>query len=195
MSARSSLVRDLRRRAAPKPAPERCDLCGNEIPPDHRHMLHVEERTIACTCEPCRALFAGDGPWRPTGTRVLVLDDLALPDELWARFRIPIGLAFFLVGRNGAVALYPSPAGATESELELEAWDELVRANPVLVTLEPEVEALVVDRIAEPARHALVPVDECYRLVGAIRVAWQGISGGPAVGAAIDGFFAGLEAR
>ncbi len=43
-------------------------------------------------------------------------------------------------------AYYPSPMGATESLLRLEAWKELEAANPVLATLEPDVEALLVDR-------------------------------------------------
>ena len=55
------------------------------------------------------------------------LDDFVLDDNVWAKFQIPIGLAFFLLRERGqgVVALYPSPAGATESELHLAAWDEL----------------------------------------------------------------------
>ena len=107
------------------PASETCDLCGNEIPPDHRHVLQLTERRILCVCESCLALRSGDPELRPSGTRVVWLDDFELSDELWARFQIPIGLAFFL--RDSAagrvVALYPSPAGATESELDLDAWE------------------------------------------------------------------------
>ena len=50
------------------------------------------------------------------------LPDLDMsPDERWAGFGIPIGLAFFMrtTVAGGVVALYPSPAGATESELDL----------------------------------------------------------------------------
>jgi Family of unknown function (DUF5947) len=201
MNARGSLVRELRKRAssrtvAPAEQPERCDLCGLEIPPEHRHLLHVEERRIACVCETCRALLQGDSPWRPTGTRSVWLEDFALSDEVWARFGIPIGLAFFLVrASGGVVALYPSPAAATESELDLEAWDALVAANPPLTTLEPEVEGLIVNRLAEPHQHALAPIDECYRLVGLIKAAWQGISGGPNVEAAVESFFAELRTK
>jgi hypothetical protein len=42
------------------------------------------------------------------------------------------------------VAVYPGPAGATESELPLQAWDEVVAANPALATMEPDVEAVLV---------------------------------------------------
>jgi hypothetical protein len=197
---KGSLVHELRKRAAartrPHERPEHCDLCGTEIPADHRHLLHLEERRIACTCETCRALLGGDSPWRPTGTRTLWLDDLVLSEATWLRFAIPIGLAFFLVRSSGdVVALYPSPAGATESELDLDAWAEVVSANPPLQDLEPEIEGLVVNRLVEPHRHAVAPIDECYRLVGLVKAAWQGISGGPTVGAAVESFFAELELK
>ena len=135
---------------APPAAPEeRCDLCSVSIPADHRHMLHVEERRIVCTCETCRALFAGDGPYRPAGSRTAWLDGFELPDELWASFRIPIGLVFFFRSSTagGVVAMYPSPAGTTECELDLGPWERLVAANPVLEGLETDVEALIVNRL------------------------------------------------
>jgi hypothetical protein len=176
---------------------ETCDLCGNEIPADHRHVLHLTDRRILCVCESCLALRSGDPELRPTGTRVLWLDDLVLSDELWARFAIPIGLAFFLLdGAAGrVVALYPSPAGATESELDLDAWNELYAANPALAGLEADVEALIVNRMAEPPLHALAPIDECYRLVGLIKASWEGISGGAGPEEAIERFFEELRAR
>jgi hypothetical protein len=197
MNVDGRLVAELRRLAA-RPTPsaeleEVCDLCSTTIPDDHRHLLHVEDRRIVCVCEPCRVLLAGEGPWRTTGTRVLWLADLELPDTLWARFQIPIGLAFFLVSDGRPASFYPSPAGPTECELDLEAWDELVAANPVLAGLEPEGEALVVNRLSEPPQHVLVPVDEAYRLVGTVKLAWEGISGGEQVRAAIEDFFAGLR--
>ncbi len=125
------------------------------------------------------------------------LDDFTLSDEAWASFGIPIGLAFFIdsSATGGVVALYPSPAGATESELEIEAWRDLRGKNPVLMGLEPDAEALIVNRIADPPRHAIAPIDECYRLVGLIKLDWDGISGGAGVERAIEGFFAELEER
>jgi hypothetical protein len=192
--------RDLATRQVDQPAAggeERCDLCSAVIPADHRHMLHVEERQIVCTCETCRALFAGDGPYRPTGSRTVWLDDLELPDDLWASFRIPIGLAFFFQSSaaGGVVAFYPSPAGTTECELDLRAWETLLAANPVLERLEPDAEALIVNRLGGARQHAIVPIDDCYRLVGLVRVSWEGISGGTQVEAAISGFFAELREK
>ena len=201
MSLDGSLVHELRKRAAARAQaqerPEHCDLCGTEIPPDHRHLLHLEERRIACACETCRALLQGDSPWRPTGTRTLWLDDLTLSDETWARFAIPIGLAFFLTrGSGDVVALYPSPAGATESELDLDAWAELVSANPRLQDLEPEIEGLIVNRLvgSAPARCGSRSTS-AIGWSGSIKAAWQGISGGPAVGAAVESFFAELRLK
>jgi hypothetical protein len=119
------------------------------------------------------------------------LDDVAIPDHVWAAFQIPIGLAFMIRSSvsGGIVALYPSPAGATESELDLAAWDELVALHPELDRLEPDAEALVVNRMTSPAQHAIVPVDQAYRLVGLVKERWTGISGGSELEAAVAGFF------
>ncbi len=178
-------------------AVELCDLCGKQLDPEHRHLLHLVDRRILCTCEACVALRGGDAELRPTGTRTVWLDDFTLSDEVWASFGIPIGLAFFIdsTATGGIVALYPSPAGATESELEIETWRDLRTENPVLMGLEPDAEALIVNRIADPPEHAIAPIDECYRLVGLIKVNWDGISGGTGVERAIESFFAELEEK
>ena len=174
-----------------------CDLCGNDIPADHRHLLHLTERQIICACEPCVALRSGDPELRPTGTRIVWLDDFDLSDELWASFQIPIGLAFFLdsTTAGGIVAFYPSPGGSMESELDLDAWERLREANPVLDSLDADGEALLVNRMADPPQHAIVPVDECYRLVGLVKVAWEGISGGQGPEEQIAAFFEDLRSR
>src|SRR3712207_7988588 len=36
---------------------EHCDLCGEPIPPEHRHLLEVSTREIMCACRPCSILF------------------------------------------------------------------------------------------------------------------------------------------
>ena len=174
---------------------EHCDLCGTSIPHDHRHLLELEERAIVCTCESCWALRSGEAIFRPVGNRTLWLTGFEMPEEIWASFQVPIGLAFFMrsTSTGGVVALYPSPAGATESELELSNWTELVRINPILLSLETDVEALIVNRVAEPNQHAIVPIDRCYLLVGMIKARWEGISGGTAPEDAITEFFANLE--
>jgi hypothetical protein len=185
------------RSAGPKRTGERCDLCGTELPADHRHLLQLEERRIDCSCEACFALRSGDPEYRPTGTRVVWLDELEMSDELWASFQIPIGLAFLM--RSSAVdrvaALYPSPAGATECELYLESWNQLCVDNPVLDGLETDGEALIVNRLADPPQYAIAPIDDCYRLVGIVKTSWEGISGGAGLERAIAGFFDELRER
>jgi hypothetical protein len=202
---RPQLVTNLRRLRPAEPPPpvarpageeeEQCELCTLGIRPTHRHLLHLEERRILCVCETCWAVRSGDAEFRPVGNRTLRLDGLALSDEQWASFQIPIGLAFFMVSTvsGGVIGLYPSPAGATECELDLEAWERLCADNPVLTSLEPDVEALVVNRIAEPPQHAIVPIDRAYELVGVVKASWEGITGGASAERAVEGYFAGLR--
>jgi hypothetical protein len=170
---------------------ERCDLCQTTVPSDHRHMLNLYERQIVCVCESCWALRSGEPEFRPTGNRTLWLEDFELPEEIWAQFRIPIGLAFFMYSSvtSCIVALYPSPAGATESELHFETWERLTRMNPVLRDLEPDAEALIVNRMADPPAFAIAPIDRCYMLVGLVKASWEGISGGSGIERAIEGYF------
>jgi hypothetical protein len=183
------------RRPPPSDGP-RCELCPLTLADDHKHLLDLEERRIVCVCPTCWSMRSGEARYRPTGSRTLWLDGLELSDELWASFQIPIGLAFFLrsTTTDGIVALYPSPAGATESELDLEAWDRLVEANPSLEDLDPDAEALIVNRMATPHLHAIAPLDDCYRLVGIIKSTWEGISGGSAMEEAVQRYFDDLRA-
>lgn len=177
-------------------AQERCDLCGTTIPDDHRHMLNIEERSIVCTCESCWALRSGDAEFRPVGSRTVWLPELDMPDEVWAGFQIPIGLAFFMYSTTSecVVAMYPSPAGATESELHFSTWQALIERNPEL-RLEPDIEGLIANRLAEPPVYAIAPIDRCYELTGAIKASWSGISGGPGVEEAVGRFFDDLRAK
>lgn len=181
----------------PRAAQERCDVCNAPLPDDHRHLLQLEERRIVCACEACWALHSGDAEYRPVGTRTLWLESFELSDQLWSGLQIPIALAFFMRSSvtGGVVAFYPSPAGATESELSLEAWEELVARNPVLEGMDPDAEALIVNRLADPPEYVVAPIDQCYALVGLIKVRWEGISGGPALREAVPEFFAALREK
>jgi hypothetical protein len=176
-------------------AGERCDVCGRGIPDEHRHLLDLEQRQIACSCDTCWSRESGEARYIPVGTRTVWLDEFQMPDDLWASFGIPIGLAFFMWSSvtNCVVALYPSPAGATESELHFSTWNELVALNPVLQDLTPDAEALIVNRMGATNAYAIAPIDRCYMLVGLVKANWQGISGGPAIGEAVERFFAELH--
>ena len=146
-------------------------------------------------CGTCWSVRSGDPEFRPAGNRTLWLDGLEITDEQWAGFQIPIGLAFFMHSTvaDGVVALYPSPAGATESELDMGTWEQVCAANPVLAGLEPDTEALVVNRMAEPAQQVIVPIDVAYQLVGVVKESWEGITGGAAMRQAVAEYFEGLR--
>jgi hypothetical protein len=181
--------------ARPQPQAGHCELCPISLPEDHKHLLDLDERRIVCVCPTCWSMRSGDARYRPVGSRTLWLADLDLPDELWAEFAIPIGLAFFMrsTATGGVVAMYPSPAGATESELDLGAWERLVELNPALEDLDADAEALIVSRMSEPHVHVVAPIDEAYRLVGLIKATWEGISGGSVMESAVAEFFGALR--
>jgi hypothetical protein len=91
------------------------------------------------------------------------------------------------------MAFYPSPAGATESELDLGAWQQLVAANPLLETLELDAEGLIVNRLVEPPQFLVAPIDRCYGLVGLVKLRWEGINGGVNLRAAVTGYLDALR--
>jgi hypothetical protein len=183
------------------PEYEHCELCNAPIGSRHRHMLDLRSRDLLCACQACTLLFdrsaAGGGHFKLVPDRVLRLDGFELTDHVWANLRIPVDIAFFF--RAGAeervMAFYPSPMGPTECQLGLDAWTEIEAANPVLALMAEDVEALLVDRAGDARRQWLVPIEECYGLVGLIRSHWKGLSGGKEVWSEIDDFFAGLDRR
>jgi hypothetical protein len=61
--------------------------------------------------------------------------------------------------------------------------------------MEEDVEALLVNRVGGAPRSWLVPVDDCYGLVGLIRTQWRGLSGGREVWDGIESFFDELDGR
>lgn len=192
-----SALASLRRFARPRPKRERCDLCDAELAVEHAHLLELSSRRVVCACDACAILFDNPdaGKYRRVPRRVKLLRDLNLPDEAWAALQLPIDLAFFLhstrVGR--VVAFYPSPAGATEALVPVEAWQALMEDNPVLRDLTPDVEALLVNRTQQNREHFRAGIDKCYELVGLLRMHWRGLSGGPAVWEEIGRFFAALR--
>jgi hypothetical protein len=101
---------------------------------------------------------------------------------------------------NKIVALYPSPAGAVESLLPLDAWAEIEAHNPSLHQLKPDIEALLVNRVGHAhglrdAEYYIAPIDECYKLVGLIRTNWKGLSGGTEVWNEVGRFFTELRSK
>lgn len=183
------------------PLEERCELCGEVLAERHSHVVHLDRRNLMCACRPCYLLFtakgAGGGKYRAVPDRYLRLGAAVLTEGQWDQAQVPVDLAFFFfntsLGRT--VAFYPSPAGATESLLSLETWQEVERANPVLAGLTPDVEALLVFKRPAGFEGYVVPIDACYELVGIVRRHWRGFHGGEEAWQAIEAFFTGLRER
>jgi hypothetical protein len=182
---------------------DRCEMCAADIGEQHQHVVDLVGRGLMCTCRPCYLLFTAESAelrYRAVPDRYRSLPDFALFAGQWDELEIPVGLAFFFTNsvQGRTVAFYPGPAGATESELPLGAWDRIVDANPAIGSLAPDVEALIVrmpDRSRSAAEAHLVPIDRCYELVGLLRTAWRGFDGGQEARALLDAFFADLTAR
>ncbi len=179
-------------------APELCELCGSPVAETHEHVADTEERRLLCVCRACTLLFAprgAGGRYRLVGEGVRRLS-LSLDDALWRRLDVPVGLVFFLRHSSGEVeAFYPGAAGAVAADLPAGAWGALVAADPSLVDLVPDVEALLLRRGVRgtPDAAYVVGVDRCYELVGLVRGWWSGTSGGTAVWDGIAGWFEELR--
>jgi hypothetical protein len=189
----------LRRFAAPRVAVERCEWCGTGLAPRHRHLLEVATRKIICACDPCALRFQAvtDGKFRLIPRDARLLANFRMDDAQWEDLALPINLAFLYYDTPAQkmTALYPGPAGVTESLLSLAAWSDLVAAHPALGRMEPDVEALLINRVGAARAYFLAPIDACFELVGLIRLHWRGLSGGTEAWQEIEAFFARLRER
>ena len=183
---------------------EHCELCSANLAHEHPHLVELASRQILCACDACALLFDGmeGARYKRVSRRAQYLTDFELTDGQWESLLIPINMAFFfrssLEGR--VIALYPSPAGAVESLLPLDAWNEIAESNPALRALRPDIEALLVNRVGHAhdmarAEYFIAPIDECYKLVGLIRANWKGLSGGAEVWTEIARFFSDLRSK
>lgn len=201
----------LRRVMQPRRRPaagEACEMCGESVPTEHNHVASITERRLLCACRACYLLFtrpgAGGRRLRAVPERYRAPTSFAFSDAQWDELAIPVGLAFFFRQSDpddpeappAAVAYYPSPAGATESLLDLGAWLEISAANPELADVEADVEAVLVRRRGPGVFTCLiVPIDACYHLVGLVRQHWTGLQGGDEVWERIEAYLAELERR
>lgn len=190
-------------RVAPVPAGERCEMCSEPIEDSHQHVVNVVGRQLMCACRPCYLLFTdaqAELRYRAVPDRYLTFADFALDRRSWEMLQIPVGYAFFM--RNSAldrtVAFYPGPAGATESELDLQAWADIHQADSRVELLADDTEALLV-RVSDDEQRSpecyLVPIDACYEFVGRLRTLWRGFDGGQEARACIDDFFDAVQQR
>jgi hypothetical protein len=189
---------------SPSRSMDQCELCSAGLAQEHPHLVELTSRQILCACDACAMLFDGmeRTKYKRVSRRAQCLLDFEMTDGQWESLLIPINMAFFfgssIEGR--VIALYPSPAGAVESLLPLEAWDEIAANNRALSHLLPDVEALLVNRVGHAhgltrAEYYIAPIDECYKLVGLIRTNWKGLSGGSEVWTEIGRFFSELRSK
>jgi hypothetical protein len=193
----------LRQFARKRRAGEVCELCSSGIATEHQHLIEPAVRKLVCVCEACAILFSSQtsSRFRRVPRRIRFLPGFQISDTQWEGLMIPIELAFFFKNESSGTvsAFYPGPAGAIESLLALDTWTDIEDENPVLRELQPEVEALIANRVgatrgAAP-QYYIVPIDECYKLVGLIRLHWYGLSGGTEVWREVGNFFASLKER
>lgn len=194
-------LRSLVRQRDPR---ERCELCGAGLHGDHQHLFEPIARKLLCTCDACAVLFHehGETRYKRVPRRIRGIRNFQMTGAQWDDLMIPIGMAFFVKSsvEDKILAFYPSPAGATESMPSLTAWEEIVNQNPILHEMEPDVEALIANRLepdggAERGEYYSAPIDKCYELVGLIRSHWRGLSGGAEVWKQIGSFFDELKTR
>lgn len=179
---------------------ERCELCRHNLAPLHDHLLDPRTRRLLCSCPACAILFSGPATqYKRVPKRIRYLPGCHFSDAEWDALMIPIGIAFFVkhsaAGDLGAriAAYYPSPAGSVESLLSMDAWEEISSRNSDVDRMESDTEALLVNRTAREA--FVLPIDECYRLVGLMRAQWKGLSGGAEVWRGIQLFFEEMKGR
>lgn len=192
----------LRQFARKRAQTELCEMCSRELAVDHQHLIDPEKRKLVCACDACAIVFTvADTKLRRVPRRVRFLPNFRMADAQWNNLMIPIEMAFFFNSspHGRVVAFYPSPAGAIESLLAFETWNEVVTDNPPLEEMSPDVEALLVNRAGAnrgiPAAYYVVPIDECYKLVGLIRLHWRGLSGGTEMWREISSYFSALRAK
>lgn len=192
----------LRQFARKRPPVERCELCSAALGHEHSHLIELAARKLLCACGACALLFDGgaNGKYKRVPRDAKLLDAFHMADSQWSGLMIPINMAFFFFSsiENRIVTLYPSPAGAVESLLSMDTWNEIAEQNPALRGMKPDVEALLVNRVgyareAAKAEYFIAPMDECYKLVGLIRSQWRGLSGGTEVWQEIGSFFSALR--
>jgi hypothetical protein len=200
----SVLRRFTRSRSSASRAVEHCELCSAGLQHNHPHLVELATRKILCACDACALLFDGieKSRYKRVSRDSQYLANFEMTDGQWESLMIPINMAFLFQSsiENRIVALYPSPAGAVESLLPLDAWSEIAENNPALHHLKPDIEALLVNRVGHAhgtreAEYYIAPIDECYKLVGLIRANWKGLSGGAEVWTEVGRFFRELRSK
>jgi hypothetical protein len=176
-------------------------MCATQIPSEHGHVADLQASSLICACRACYLLFtdsgAGRGRYRAIPDRYLTDPAHPMSASEWDALEIPVGLAFFMRDSHegGITGFYPSPAGATECRLDLQAWSQLAADHPLLSAAAPDVEAVLISRSDGAVECFVVPIDACYELAGRMRLQWRGFDGGTEAKASITAFLDRVRAR
>ena len=174
--------------AAPRRPPASAARCApSRSPSSTRTWSTSTAAALMCTCRPCYLLFTAERRRAALPRRARPLP--VLPG-LRARRRASgtswrSRSAWRSSSRNSVlgrtVAFYPGPAGATESELPLGAWERSWRPTRSCARCCPTSRRCSCGRPSAAGRRRsayLVPIDACYELVGRLRQVWRGFDGG-----------------
>ena len=191
-------VHRIRARASARGGCRNCELCAGPLPSQHAHLAEPARQRLLCVCRSCAMLLGNraDGKYRLVPETPQMLKNFRLSDAGWELAGHSGRTCFLLLQHRPGTrrSVLSRPGWPHQSLLDLGAWTVLAACNPVLTEMEPDVEALLVNRMNGARDYYRMPIDRCYALVGLIRSHWRGVSGGGEARSAIDSFFASLGA-
>src|ERR1700684_2865320 len=96
-SSRNRTFATLRQFARKRESVERCEMCSEELAPDHEHLVEPLNRRLICACGACVILFEGQSgtKYKRVPRRVVFLKDFQMTDTQWDGLMVPIDMAFF----------------------------------------------------------------------------------------------------
>jgi hypothetical protein len=180
-----------------RPTPERCQRCESALSARHRHAFDDAERSLVCICAACAQFESGaPGRFRLVPEAARGASSWTPDDAAWRALGVPKGLVFFVYHSARAcwVAHLPTPFGAMQASISLDAAAALAAGNTLVRGIEPDVEALLVRHWrGRPCQCYAVPIDICYELVAIMRGKFRGCNGRHAIEEKVAEFFADLE--
>jgi len=174
-----------------------CEMCAAPLVEKQRHLLDLAHHTLLSICPACARSFGPRGAnaslYRLIPTRHLALLDFQAADDSWAG---PVKVICLLrANETGSVlAVYLDPSGVRESIFDLDRWKTLRAANPLLESLEPDVETLLLQRMGPRPLAYIVPIDTCARLIHLLEDRRGKQEGECEIWQAVGSFFADLQA-
>ena len=170
--------------------PRRCDLCGIGDPRGPPPPAAARPSAGSCArarragrCAPARATTA-----RP-GNRTLWLPEPRRPRRSVGELPDPDrpGVLHGLDGHRVRRRDVPEPGRGDRERAALRLLEpDASSSTRCSRGLEPDIEGLIVNRLADPPAYVIAPIDRCYALTGTIKAHWEGISGGRGVEEAVD---------